>query len=124
MDMEFLDLQIDEMDVIRKERPILDFPAVTFHKGANFAAYFNRHTKRMFDNCDYVKVFANAEYIVFQPSDKKDRTNYKITRNKSGGCYFNCSSLERFALKGKAFKLYNTKKGLAIKINEPIQNRK
>ena len=78
----------------------------------------------MFDNCDYVKVFANAEYIVFQPYDKKDCTGYKINRNNSGGCYFNCSSLERFALKGKSFKLYNTKKGLAIKINDPIQNRK
>ena len=124
MAMEFLDLQTDEMDVIKKEKPMYDFPAVTFHKNESFTVNFNRLAKKLFENCDYVKIFANAEYIVFQPSDKRDFSTLKITRNKSGGCYFNCVGLERFALDGKAYKLYNTKKGVAIKINEPIQNRK
>lgn len=124
MDMEFLELQIDEMDVIKKEKPMYEFPAVTFHKNANFTANFNRHAKKLFENCNYVKIFANAEYIVFQPSEKKDFSVLKINRNRSGGCYLNCQGLERYALQGKAYKLYNTKKGVAIKINEPIQNRK
>ncbi len=124
MDMEFLDLQIDEMEVIQKEKPMYDFPVVTFHKNAAFIVSFNQHAKRAFDNYDYVKVFANAEYIVFQPSNKKYGTEHKIGRNRSGGCCFNCASLERFMLDGKAYKLYKTSKGLAIKINEPLKNRK
>jgi hypothetical protein len=122
--MEFLDLQMDEMENVGKTKRMYDFPVATFHKNANFTVSFNRHAKKILNKREYVKIYVNAEYIVFQLSDKKDFNSYKITYNKSGGCYFNCSSLERFVLEGKSFKLYNTKKGVAIKLNEPIQKRK
>lgn len=125
MDMEFLDLEIDEMDEIQKSRPTYDFPVVSFHKGAHgYTAYFNRHAAKILGNCAYIKVYANAEYVVFRPSDKKDHHGYKFTINKAGGRYINCASFERFMLDGKIYKLYNTQKGLAIKINDPLKKRK
>lgn len=122
--MEFLDLQTDGMDAIKKQKPQYDFPTVVFKKEKNCTAYFNRYAKEIFNNCTYIKVCANAEYIVFQPSNKEDYYSHRISYNKSGGCSFNCAGLDRFILDGKAFKLYAVKKGFAIKVNDPIKNRK
>ena len=124
MDIEFLDLQICETDEVKKTNPMYDFPAVTFHKNASYTACFNRHTRKLLGDSTYIKILANAEYVVFQPSTKKEYHSHKINYNKSGGFCFNCAGLERYGLHGKAYKLYKTQKGLAIKINEPIRNRK
>lgn len=122
--MEFLDLQIDEMESIPKTRPVYDFHAVSFRQVNNgYSAYFNRHAKAILRNCDRIKVYANAEYVVFQPSDKKDSHSYKLSINNRGGCYINCKGFERFMLDGKTYKLHNTQKGLAIKINDPIKRK-
>ena len=123
--MEFLDLQIDETDAIKRTVKTYDFPVVTFHKnGTIFAASFNRHARKALDNCEHVKIFANAEYIVFQPTDRKGPHTYKISYPPRGGGTLHCQKLERFVLYGKTFKLYSTQKGLAIKLSEPIQVRK
>lgn len=125
MDMEFLDLQIDKMEEVAKTKVSHDFPVVTFSKCENcYMARFNKRAREMFGNCTHVKIYANAEYIVFSPSDRKDYHSYKLTFRNAGDCSTSCSKLERFVLDGKSYKLHNTKKGLAIKINEPIKNRK
>ncbi len=123
--MEFLDLQIDEMDAIEKRYYKYDFPAVSFHRNTkNYVAFFNKQAAKMLEGYVCAKIYANAENIVFVFSDKKDCHSHKIHRNNAGGIFMSCSALQRLMLEGKTYKLYNTKKGLAIKINEPIKNRK
>lgn len=125
MDMEFLDLQIDEMDAIEKRYYKYDFPAVSFHRNTkNYVAFFNKRAAKMLEGYVCAKIYAKADYVVFAFSDKKDCRSYKIHRNNAGGTFISCAALQRLMLDGKTFKLYNTKKGFAIKINEPIQNRK
>lgn len=125
VDMEFLDLQIDEMDAIEKGNHKYDFPAVSFHRNTkNYVAFFNKPAAKMLEGYVCAKIYTNAEYVVFAFSDKKDCRTYKIHRNNVGAIYISCAALQRLMLDGKTFKLYNTKKGLAIKINEPIKNRK
>lgn len=124
MDMEFLDLQIDEMDKVEKGYQKYDFSAVSFHRNTkNYVASFNRHAAKMLTGYVCAKIYANSEYIVFAFSDKKECNSYKIHRNKAGGNFISCASLERFKLHGKTYKLYNTQKGLAIKINDPIEKK-
>ena len=123
--MEFLDLQLDGMEVIQHSKPIYDFPAVSFRKyRTNYVAYFNRQAGKAFNNSPSVKIYANAEYIVFQPVTKKDHRSFSVSYIASGGGQVTCAGLERFRLDGKNYKLHNTEKGLALKINDPIKNRK
>ena len=123
--MEFLDLQIDEMNAIEKGYCKYDFPVVSFHRNTkNYVAFFNKQAAKMLEGYVCAKIYTKAEYVVFAFSDKNDCRSYKIHRNNAGGTFISCSALQRLMLDGKSFKLYNTKKGLAIKINEPLKNRK
>ena len=123
--MEFLDLQLDEMEGIQPSKPVYDFPAVSFGQyKTNHVAYFNRLAGKAFDNCPSVKVYANAEYIVFQPVHKKDHHSFSVSYIVSGGGQITCAGLERFRLDGKTYRMYKTEKGLALKINDPIKSRK
>ena len=106
MDMELLDLQTDEMEAIKRTRNTYDFPT---------------HARKILDGYAYTRVYANAEYVVFQFTNKKDCHSFKINRNNLDGRYICCSELRRLPLIGKTFKMYNTKKGFAIKINEPLK---
>ena len=123
--MEFLDLQLDEMEVIQHSKPIYDFPAVSFRKyRTNYIAYFNRQAGKEFNDSPCVKIYANAEYIVFQPVHKKDHHSFTVSYIASGGGQITCAGLERFRLDNKNYRLYKTEKGLALKINDPIKTRK
>ena len=122
MDMELLDLQTDEMEAIKRTRNTYDFPTVSIRKNAkSCVAYFNTHARKILDGYAYTRVYANAEYVVFQFTNKKDCHSFKINRNNLDGRYICCSELRRLPLIGKTFKMYNTKKGFAIKINEPLK---
>ncbi len=125
MEMDFLDLQLDETNEIKNPNTMWDFPAVSFRKyKTNFIAHFNRHAGKLFNKCQHVKIYATAEYVVFLPIPKKDLRSYKITYISETSASVTCAGLERLRLDEKTFKLYNTEKGLAIKINDPIKNRK
>lgn len=123
--MDSLDFNLDEMDVIQQSKPCHDFPAVSFSKyRTNYIAYFNRHAGNLFDKCPCVKIYANAEYVVFQPVTKKDYHSFKISYIKTGCGNITCAGLERLRLDGKTYRLHKTEKGLALKINDPIKTRK
>ena len=122
--MVFLDLQIDEMKEIERTRCIYDFPTVSFYQTPkSYIAYFNKQARKIIDGYVCVKIYANAEYVVFRFFDKNECNSYGIKRNNLGGYYISCSRLKRIMLHGKSYKLYNTGNGYAIKINEPL-NRK
>ena len=123
--MEFLDVQLDEMEVIQQTKPMYDFPAVTFSRyNGSFVAYFNRLAVKAFNGCQFFKIYANAEYVVFSPVSKKDHHSFKVHYAKEDSASVSCMGLERCRLEGKAYKLYNTEKGFALKINDPIKVRK
>ena len=120
-EMDFLDLQIDEMGAIKNRHRRHNFPAVSFYRNRKYyVASFNRSASKKLEGYFFVKIYATAEYVVFAFSNKKDCRSYKIQRNNTGCFFINCSPLQRFKLEGKVFKLYKTEKGLAIKINDPI----
>ena len=123
--MEFLDLHLDEMDEIQQGRPTFDFPTVSFSKYRNnYIAYFNRHAGKALEKFPCVRIYANAEYVVFQPVTKKDHHSFTVSYIKTGGGNVTCAGLERCQLHGKIYRLYKTDKGLALKINDPIRTRK
>lgn len=122
--MDFLDLQNDEMNELEKSYQEYGFPVVTFHRyGGRHIASFNKHAQKTLCNYSRVKIYANAEYVVFQPSDKNDWHAYCLNHTKVGGCTTTCKEFGRLMLQGKAYKLYNTKKGFAIKRNEPLKQK-
>jgi hypothetical protein len=124
--MEFLDLNFDEMPRIEKiKHTKFPFPVVTFSKDRNtIVASFNKLCGEKFNRAKYLKIYGNAEYLIFVPSDSADVNTYKLNYNR--GIYPTTASrsLERFAVNGKTYKVYQTKKGFAIKLNEPVVNRK
>ncbi len=120
--MDFLDLQFDETNAIKNSKTKFDFPVVSFRKyKANFIAHFNQYAGKAFNKCQHVKIYATAEYVVFLPIPKNDPHSYTITYISETSATVTCAGLERHRLDGKTFKLYNTEKGLAIKINDPIK---
>ena len=123
--MEFLDLQLDDMEVIEQRRPEFDFPAVSFSKYSNsFTAFLNKHAVKALNNCKYVKIYANAWYVVILPVQKRDYHCFQVHYASSKSASISCMGLERCQLEGKVYKLYNTEKGFALKINNPIKVRK
>jgi hypothetical protein len=124
--MEFLDLSFDEMTQLEKtSRAKFDFPVVHFIKGHNvLLASFNKACTNKFKNARYIRIYGNAEYIVFSPTDVFDPHGFKVTYNHKVNSVVSARSLERFAVEGKTYKLYQTQKGFAIKLSEPILNRK
>ena len=123
--MDFLDIQLDDMTLVEKVKPVYEFPAVYFSKHKNsFVAYFNQRAGNVFNGCKYMKIYATAEYVVFSPVNKKDAHSFAVYYIPSGNGIINCAGLERFRLEGKTYKLYKTEKGFAVKIHDPILNRK
>ena len=124
--MEFLDLPFDEVTQIKKNGQVrFDFPAVTFYKSTGVLhASFNKWCGTKFNKAKYLKIYSNAEYLIFSPTDKVDNHCFKITYQGSSNAIVVSTVIERFAVDGKTFKVYQTQKGFAIKLNEPILNRK
>ena len=123
--MDFLDVQLDDMTLVQKANPTYDFPVVTFRKhNKSFITYFNQHAGKALNNCRHVKIYATAEYVVFSPVHKKDTHSFMVHYISSDCASVSCVGLERFRLEDKTYKLYKTEKGFAIKINDPIKNRK
>ena len=71
-----------------------------------------------------MKIYGNAEYIVFVPTDTKDRHSFAISCSEYSNPVVCTTALERFAVAGKTYKLHKTPKGFAIKLNDPIYTRK
>ena len=124
--MEFLDLSFDEMTQVKSSRKVrLDFPAVAFYRSTGVLhASFNKWCCIKFDKAKYIKIFGNAEYLVFEPTDKADNHCFKITYQGNSNATISSSAFERFAVNEKIYKVYQTQKGFAIKLNEPVINRK
>ena len=124
--MEFLDLPFDEMTQLEKtSRAKFDFPVVHFLKGNNvLIASFNKACAIKLKNARYLRIYGNAEYIVFSPTNAVDPHGFKVTYNHKINPVVSTRSLERFSVEGKTYKVYQTSKGFAIKLNEPILSRK
>ena len=124
--MEFLDLPFDEVTQVKKNSQVrLDFPAVSFYKSSGVMhASFNKLSGSQFNKAKYLKIYGNAEYMVFSPTDKADCHCFKIFYLGSGNATVSSTAIERFAVEGKTYKVYQTQKGFAIKLNEPVMNRK
>jgi hypothetical protein len=123
--MDFLDVQLDDMELVQRGNVTCDFPAVTFSKhDRSFVARFNKHASKALDGCKYVKIYANAEYIVFSPISKKDIRSFVVNYSVTHSASICCIGLERFRLEDKVFKLYKTEKGFALKVNDPCCVRK
>ena len=124
--MDFLDLDFEEFSQIEKRDCVkYDFPVVSFfkYKGAAVVV-FNKACEKVFDCVKFVKIYGNAEYLVFSPTNIADAHCFRIYYNKRSNPSFACAGIERFAVVGKSYRLHKTKKGFAIKLNEPILNRK
>jgi hypothetical protein len=124
--MDFLDINLGEMTLIEKQKHTkFFFPAVTFSKDRNtIVASFNKLCGEKFNKAKYLKIFGNAEYLIFVPSNSEEANAYKLNYNRGLYPVTASRSLERFAVDGKTYKVYQTKKGFAIKLNEPVVNRK
>ena len=123
--MDFLDVQLDDMALVRRLNAVCDFPAVTFSKqDRSFICRFNKQATEAFNGCKYVKIYANAEYVVFSPVQKKDIHSFMISYSVAYNAAVCCIGLERFRLEGKTFKLYKTEKGFALKVHDPCFDRK
>ena len=119
--MDLLDLDVGELSVVeRKDFVQFDFPCVSFTKyESSHRMLFNRLCKKEFANAKYMKIYSNAEYIVFVPTVTKDRHCFAISANQ----VVTTTALERFAVAGKTYKLHKTPKGFAIKLNDPIYQK-
>ena len=124
--MEFLDLSFDEMTQVKTNGKIkLDFPAVSFYRSTGVLhASFNKLCCVKFNKAKYLKIYSNAEYLIFAPTDKVDNHCFKITYQGNSNATVSSSAFERFAVDEKTYKVYQTQKGFAIKLNEPVINRK
>ena len=124
--MEFLDLPFDDVPQVKKNGQVrFEFPAVSFYRCKNvMIASFNKWCGSKFNKAKYLKIYGNAEYLVFLPTDKADNHCFKITCQRSANAVVASTALERFAVDGKTYKVYQTPKGFAVKLNEPVINRK
>ena len=124
--MDFLDLDCAELSQIEKRNIAkYDFPVVSFVKyEGNPVAFFNKACKEEFCYAKFIKVYGNAEYMVFQPTNTADAHCFKIYYHQKVNPKFSAAGFERFAVVGKTYRLYKTKKGFAIKLNEPLLDRK
>ena len=124
--MEFLELNLDEFSQIeRRNINKYDFPVVSFFKyNGSPVISFNKACEEEFGYVKYLKIYGNAEYLVFSLTDTKDSHCFAISYGRRSNPHVISSGVERFAVVGKTYKLYKTPKGYAIKLNEPIFNRK
>ena len=124
--MEFLELPFDEVTQVEKSNQTrFEFPAVNFYKTKNLLiASFNKFSTPNFNKAKYLKIYGNAEYLVFLPVDKVDAHCFKVTYQRNTNAIVASSALERFAVEGKTYKVYQTQKGFAIKLHEPVLDRK
>lgn len=124
--MEFLDFDCDKLIQIEKRNLVkYDFPVVSFFKySGSPLAFFNKACKEEFCYAKFLKVYGNAEYMVFQPTNTADVHCFTIYYHQKVNPKIAAAGFERFAVVGKTFRLYKTKKGFAIKLNEPLLDRK
>lgn len=124
--MEFLDLAFDEVAQIEKNGTVrFDFPVVTFYRSTGVIhVSFNKYAGIKFNKAKYLKIYSTAEYLVFSPTDKADNHCFKITYQRCSNAVVSSNALERFSVEGKTYKVYQTQKVFAIKLSEPIVNRK
>ena len=103
------------------------FPVITFSDKSkdNRSAYVNILGRKFFSGSSF-SVFFNANFIVFQPNERKEIGCYSSNGAKMGFSFSACNLLNRCPdLKGHTYKIYSVKgtEKFCIKRGEPIDER-
>ena len=106
--------------------PCFTFPVVTFRERSSglFYAYINQYGKALFDGFDSVDILKTPEHIIFATVGRVGAGAFKI-RHKDNGEIAICShTFFAYPIIGKTFRLYRCTHGCAIRLHEPIFDRR
>lgn len=114
------------MSQIKRNRLEYPFPVVSFwgsKKDGVVFAYFNRLAKPLFTGHPRIDVFKTPQHLIFA-TDGKVGAGSICVRHKGNGIELYCAEFSHMPVIGRTYKLYRCAQGYAIRIYDPVFERR